>query len=117
EVIKDNYQLLQYFYFESLKYIKRLKTKDYSELVEILYLQDEKEQVKKFNKWIADDGNLEKLTRVFPIILTTNISSRRLGKKFKFDLLTIDEAGQCDIATSLIPISKCENMVLIGDTN
>src|SRR5690606_29342166 len=49
EVIKDNYQLLQYFYFESLKYIKRLKTKDYSELVEILYLQDEKEQVKKFN--------------------------------------------------------------------
>jgi len=41
----------------------------------------------------------------------------KLGKKFKFDLLTIDEAGQCDIATSLIPISKCSNMVLIGDTN
>ncbi|MFM7854058.1 MAG: DEAD/DEAH box helicase, partial [Flammeovirgaceae bacterium] len=34
-----------------------------------------------------------------------------------FDLLAIDEAGQCDIATSLIPISKCRNMVLIGDTN
>lgn len=117
EIIKDNHQLLQYFYFESLRYIKRLKTKDYSELVEILYLQNEEEQVKEFNKWIADDENLEKLTRVFPIILTTNISSRRLGKKFKFDLLTIDEAGQCDIATSLIPISKCENMVLIGDTN
>jgi hypothetical protein len=32
-------------------------------------------------------------------------------------LLAIDEAGQCDIATSLIPISKCQNMVLIGDTN
>src|SRR5690606_27487670 len=61
--------------------------------------------------------NLEKFTKVFPIILTTNISSRRLGRKYKFDLLTIDEAGQCDIATSLIPISKCENMVLIGDTN
>ena len=60
---------------------------------------------------------MEKFTRVFPIILTTNISSRKLGKKFKFDLLTIDEAGQCDIATSLIPISKCSNMVLIGDTN
>ncbi len=117
EVIKDNYQLLQYFYFESLKHIKRLKTRDYSELVEILYLQDEKERVKEFNKWIMDDGNLEKLTKVFPIVLTTNISSRRLGRDFKFDLLTIDEAGQCDIATSLIPISKCENMVLIGDTN
>ncbi len=117
EVIKDNYQLLQYFYFESLRYIKRLKSKDYSELVEILNIQDEDEQVKEFNKWIAVDENLEKFTKVFPIILTTNISSRKLGKKFKFDLLTIDEAGQCDIATSLIPISKCSNMVLIGDTN
>ena len=60
---------------------------------------------------------MEKFTKVFPIILTTNISSRRLGQKFKFDLLTMDEAGQCDIPTSLIPISKCKNMVLIGDTN
>lgn len=117
EVIKNNYQLLQYFYFECLRYIKRLKTKDFSDLVEILYLNDEEEQVKKFNKWIANDQNLEKFTSVFPIILTTNISSRKLGQNFKFDLLTMDEAGQCDIATSLIPISKCKNMVLIGDTN
>ncbi|WP_372758059.1 DEAD/DEAH box helicase, partial [Mariniflexile sp.] len=117
EVIKDNYQLLQYFYFESLRYIKRLKTKAYSDLVAITYIEDEKEQVKAFNKWIVDDENLKKLTRVFPIILTTNISSRKLGTHFKFDLLTMDEAGQCDIATSLIPISKCSNMVLIGDTN
>lgn len=117
EVIKDNYQLLQYFYYESLIYIKRLKNKDYSGLVEIINIPDEEEKVREFNKWIADDENLKKFTRVFPIILTTNISSRKLGKKFKFDLLTIDEAGQCDIATSLIPISKCSNMVLIGDTN
>jgi len=117
EVIKDNYQLLQFFYFECLRYIKRLKTKKYSDLIEILYLEDEKEQVKVFNKWIADDENLERFTKVFPIILTTNISCRKLGRKFKFDLLAIDEAGQCDIATSLIPISKCKNMVLIGDTN
>jgi superfamily I DNA and/or RNA helicase len=117
EVIKDNYQLQQYFYFESLRYVKRLKTKPYRELIEILYVQDEKEQVKEFNRWIANDENLKNLTRIFPIILTTNISSRRLGAKFKFDLLTIDEAGQCDIATSLIPISKCKSMVLIGDTN
>jgi hypothetical protein len=117
DVIKGNYQLLQYFYFESLRHIKRLKSKDYGDLVNILNIKDKDEQVKEFNRWIADDGNLKKFTSVFPIILTTNISSRKLGKKFKFDLLTIDEAGQCDIATSLIPISKCSNMVLIGDTN
>lgn len=117
EVIKGNRQLVQYFYYECLRYIKRLKTKEFSELVEIIYMQDEAEKVKAFNKWLADDKNLEKFTKVFPIILTTNISSRKLGRRFKFDVLTIDEAGQCDIATSLIPISKCKNMVLIGDTN
>lgn len=117
EVIKGNHQLLQFFYYESLKYVKRLKTKDYSQLHEILKIETQDKRVKEFNKWIADDENLEKFTKVFPIILTTNISSRKLGKKFKFDLLTIDEAAQCDIATSLIPISKCKNMVLIGDTN
>jgi superfamily I DNA and/or RNA helicase len=26
----------------------------------------------------------------------------------------MDEAGQCDIATSLIPVSKCKNMVLLA---
>jgi len=117
EIIEGNYKLLQFFYFESLKYIKRLKTKDYIELIEILHIEEENEQIKEFNNWLSDDKNLEKFTKVFPIILTTNISSRRLGQKFKFDLLTIDEAGQCDIPTSLVPISKCKNMVLIGDTN
>ncbi len=117
EIIDGSPELLQFFYFESLKYNKSLKSEDYRALIEILYISEETEQVKKFNAWIADDINLEKFTRVFPIILTTNISSRRLGQKFKFDLLTMDEAGQCDIATGLIPISKCKNMVLIGDTN
>lgn len=117
EVIKGNHQLLQFFYYESLKYVKRLKSKEYIQLHEILKIETQDERIKAFNKWIADDENLEKFTRVFPIILTTNISSRKLGRKFKFDLLTIDEAAQCDIATSLIPISKCKNMVLIGDTN
>jgi superfamily I DNA and/or RNA helicase len=117
EIIEGNYNLLQFFYFESLKYIKRLKTKEYLELIEILYIEEESEQIKTFNAWLSDDRNMEKLTKVFPIILSTNISCRRLGQHFKFDLLTIDEAGQCEIPTSLIPISKCKNMVLIGDTN
>jgi len=117
EVIKGNHQLLQFFYYQSLKHTKRLKNKDFRELQAILYLERQEEQIKEFNKWIADDTNVEKLTKVFPIILNTNLSCRKLGRTYKFDLLIMDEAGQCDIATSLIPISKCKNMVLIGDTN
>ncbi len=117
ETISGNNQLLQFFYFESLKYSKRINSKEFNALKDIVSLEEEQEQIKEFNKWISNDENLEKFTRVFPIILTTNLSARNLGSKFKFDLLAIDEAGQCDIATSLIPISKCKSMVLIGDTN
>ncbi|QOI96662.1 MAG: hypothetical protein HRU69_03780 [Flammeovirgaceae bacterium] len=63
EVIKGNHQLLQFFYFESLRCIKRLKTKDYAPLIEILNNEDEQAQIKEFNKWIADDDNLEKFTK------------------------------------------------------
>lgn len=117
DVIKDNYELLQYFYFASLRCLKRLKNKDLVDLIEIVHLENEQDKVNEFNKWIAIDKNLDKFTKIFPIILTTNISSRRLGRSFKFETLVIDEAGQCDMATSLVPISKCKNMVLIGDTN
>ena len=117
EVIKGNKSLEHYFFFESLKYVKRLKQKVYSELIEIVHINSEKDKVKKFNRWLREDENLKLLLRVFPILLNTNLSSKKLGTCFKFDLLVIDEAGQCDIATSLIPISKCKNMVLIGDTN
>jgi hypothetical protein len=117
DVIKGNRELLQFFYYESLRFIKRLKTKEYGPLVEILYETDKKERVKAFKKWLFDDDNLELLLKVFPIILTTNLSCNRMGQNHKFDVLVMDEAGQCDISTSLLPISKCKNMVLIGDTN
>lgn len=117
EVIKENHQMLQFFYFESLKYLKILQDGGYDELKEIVQLEESEEQLREFNRWIGNDKNMEKLASAFPIILTTNLSSRKLGSKFKFDLLIMDEAGQCDVATSLIPISKCKNMVLIGDTN
>ena len=117
EVIQGNPNLLQFFYFESLKYIKRLNSGSYSDLFDIIKIENKDEKVKNFNRWIGIDENLERFTKVFPVILTTNISSIKLGRAFKFDLLAIDEAAQCDIATSLIPISKCKNMVLIGDVN
>lgn len=115
--ISGNYSLLQFFYFHSLKHIRRLRSSQYKDLIEIVYNDDKRESVIEFNKWLRNDSNFELLVKVFPILITTNLSSRRLGHKFKFDLLLIDEAGQCDIAQSLLAISKCRNLVLIGDTN
>lgn len=106
----------QYIYFDSLAHLRRLKGKAYDELRSIVMIDDEEDRCIKFNKYIADDENLELLTRVFPIIFTTNHSSGRLGTgDFKFDMAIMDEAGQCNLASSLIPISKAKSLLLVGD--
>ena len=72
----------------------------------------------RFAKWLRDDANFKKLLRVFPIICCTNISCLRLGgNETYFDICIMDEAGQCDVASSLIPISKSKRLLLVGDVN
>ena len=58
------------------------------------------------------------LNNAFPIIFSTNISSSRLGNpEYKFDLVVMDEAGQCNVAHALIPVAKAESLLLVGDPN
>ena len=117
-LLNKNYHLTQYLYFKSLQYINKLKKPRYAKLIEICNLKDNEERVNEFNKWTHDDNNMRLLTEVFPIIFSTNISSRRLGTpNFMFDLVVMDEAGQCNVATALIPITKAESLLLVGDPN
>ena len=52
------------------------------------------------------------------IIVCTNLASEKLGDaKSHFDLCIMDEAGQCNIASSLIPIVRADDLLLVGDTN
>ena len=96
----------------------KLKKPRYSELIGICNIEDDDERATSFNKWIQDDLNMKKLVEVFPVIFSTNISSRRLGSpKFMFDLVVMDEAGQCNVATALLPIAKAESLLLVGDPN
>ena len=116
-VSKDK-KFKQYMYFESIKYIKRLKTPKYQQLIEICKIEDEKNRVNSFNKWCGNDNNIKLLEAAFPIIITTNISSSRLGTaNHTFDLVIMDEAGQCNIATALLPIARAKQLLLVGDTN
>lgn len=116
--LNQNYQLSQYLYFKSLQYIDKLKKPRYAKLIEICSIEEDDVRVNDFNKWTQDDNNMKLLTEVFPIIFSTNISSRRLGKSdFMFDLVVMDEAGQCNVATALIPIAKAEALLLVGDPN
>ncbi len=116
--LDENYQLSQYLFFKSLQYIEKLKRSKYADLIAICNIEDDDERANEFNKWTQDDNNMKKLTEVFPLLFSTNISSRRLGTpNFMFDLVVMDEAGQCNVATALLPIAKAESLLLVGDPN
>ena len=107
-----------YVYYSSLLRFKKLSNDTYKELRSILAIPDLEEGVKRFNKWLKDDANLRRLLAVFPIVICTNLSCDKLASpKPQFDLVIMDEAGQCNAATSLIPIVRGTDLLLVGDTN
>lgn len=116
--LNENNQLKQFLFFRSLQYITKLKKSKYADLITICNIEDDNERALEFNKWTAIDDNMKKLTEVFPIIFSTNISSIKLGTpNFMFDLVVMDEAGQCNVATALLPIAKADSLLLVGDPN
>lgn len=116
--LNKDYYLSQFLFYKSIQYISKLKLPRYADLVAICYIEDDDERAMEFNKWLQNDSNMKKLIEAFPIILTTNISARRLGTpNFMFNLVIMDEAGQCNVATALLPIAKAESLLLVGDPN
>jgi len=116
--VSEDYYFKQYMYYESLRYINKLKSARYDDLTDICSIADDDERVNEFNKWCADDSNIRLLENVFPVIISTNISVSRLGTaNHTFDLVIMDEAGQCNAATALLPISRAKGLLLVGDTN
>lgn len=106
----------KYLFYTSARYIKRLEEPKFDDFREILYRTDEEERLKEFSKYLSSDENIKKLMRVFPVIATTCISAHNLGEpKQYFDMCIIDEASQCNIAMSLVPIIRAANLMLVGD--
>ncbi len=114
--LEKDYMLIQWMYFTSLKYIRLLQKPAYKDLREICGIGDRTLRTRTFNEWMAKDENMKRLAKVFPVIFTTNISANRLGTPdYMFDLVVMDEAGQCNVAQSLIPVTKANSLLLVGD--
>jgi len=112
----DTAEFEKYLYYTSAKYLKRLNESKNKELLDIIYMKDSEEQLKAFNRFARNHDNLKKLLRIFPIVITTCQSAHKLGEaKPCFDMVIIDEAGQCNTATTLVPILRGENLMLVGD--
>ena len=107
-----------YVYYSALLMFKKLSNETYRELRDIIAIEDLEEAVRQLNKYLKNDTNLRRLLAVFPIVICTNLSCDKLGSaKPQFDLVIMDESGQCNIASSLIPIVRGSDLLLVGDTN
>ncbi len=116
--ISDDEEVFKkYLYYTSAKYIQRLKEPKNGDLLDIVFMEgSRKTQVTEFNRYLSQDENMKKFLRIFPIVITTCISSSRLGEpKPYFDLTIMDEASQCNCAVSLVPIIRGHNLMLVGD--
>ncbi|OED58995.1 AAA domain-containing protein [Acholeplasma laidlawii] len=116
---KVDRDFLMWLYYTSLNSFSKLfKEPKYNDLISIIKDENEQKRVNEFNRYIANQDNLKDLIKIFPIIMTTNISAARLGNpEPSFDLSIIDEAGQCSIGYALFPISRAKKLLLVGDLN
>ncbi|MDE7178457.1 MAG: DUF2726 domain-containing protein [Lachnospiraceae bacterium] len=113
---KDIETLKEYLYYTSAGYIKKIGAPRNAELKKILEMEEEGKQLEAFTKYLGQKENVIKLQKIFPIIVTTCISAHRLGEPVPmFDMVIIDEASQCNIAVSLVPIVRGESLMLVGD--
>ena len=114
----ENEAFQDYVYYSSIVRLRKLLNPTYKDLVAILKMGPTPEAVSELNKYLRIDLNFRRFTDIFPIVITTNVSADKLGGPNQhFDLCIMDESGQCNVAVSLIPIIRAENLLLVGDTN
>lgn len=119
---KEDENFMNYLNYSFMSSFKRLLNITYKPLRDIIIRSESPENIqsciKEFNEYLRDDTSLKRLLNIFPIIVCTNNSSDKLGSPTPhFDLVIMDEAGQCNMASSLIPITRGADLLLVGDTN
>lgn len=112
----DEEQFRTYLNFTSIKYWKRLGEPKYEELRKILKMEDKDERRRAFDKYVSKPENMKGFLRIFPVVATTCISAHKLGAPEPyFDMVIMDEASQCNMALSLVPILRGRKLMLVGD--
>lgn len=121
EFIPPENTIRTFLYYYSAYCIQKLNKPKYSELLDIINI-DTTDKIaldkatERFVSFISDRDNVKLLLDVFPIVLSTNLSAGKIGNPEPyFDICIMDEAAQCNIATSLIPIVRADKLILVGD--
>ncbi len=116
----DYRHLYMAIHYETASKLQQLSKPKYQELFEIINTNisdiNEQEIIRKFKSYLQEPENLEQFLKIFNVIITTNQSTSYLAKPgVMFDYVLMDEAGQCNITNALIPISRGNQLLLVGD--
>lgn len=115
---ETSFQFMNYLYYSSIETLRRINNKAFSELKEIILNENIVEAGQLLVKYLKNDDNMRRFIAIFPFVVTTNLSASKLGTaKQHFDICIMDEAGQCNMATALIPIVRATDLLLVGDVN
>ncbi len=116
-LLDDNVEeLKKYLYYTSASYIKKIDLPRHEELKNIIFNQNKKLQLEEFARYLSKKDNIRKLQEIFPIVATTCISAHKLGEpEPMFDMVIMDEASQCNLAVSLVPVIRGGSLMLVGD--
>lgn len=114
----DYKEFMKYLYYTSVGYLQKIDNLENRDFKNILKNQNKTEQVEQFNAFLKIPENVRKLQKIFPIMVSTCLSSAKIGiPQQYFDITIIDEASQCNMAVSLVPILRGKRLMLVGDTN
>lgn len=116
EFIYDKESSIKYLDLISNSFGKNLLKPRNKSLVEILKVDSKKQRVQDFKLLLRTEEGFEIITDCFPIIASTNISTIKIGTpKNQFNLLIMEEASQCNIVPSLIPMNRSKRACFVGD--
>ncbi len=112
-------QLFIAIHFETAGRLQKLKKEKYIAIYNIIKdvtEENKKERAKDLRQFLSKNENLQLFLEIFPVIISTNLSCTYLGEAGKhFDIVMMDEAAQCNITNALIPISRGNQIMLVGD--
>lgn len=113
---QDQQELLTCLNFLSIRCLKRMEEPKNEDLRRILDMGPGEDRTAAFNRYLSQGENVKKFLRIFPVVATTCVSAHKIGAPGQyFDLVILDEAGQCNTAMSLVPILRGERLMLVGD--
>lgn len=89
---------------------------DYSSLLNLITSSDDKGDKITKSVWAKYYRLFPHITNMLPCWAVTSLSATRIPFQSNFfDILVVDEASQCDIASLLPLMYRCKSVVVIGD--